>query len=66
MVAEQVVDDTLLDIALAVSGLKTKQETINLALEEFVQKRKRLKAIEGFGTIDFDEDWSPRKVRGKI
>jgi Arc/MetJ family transcription regulator len=70
MVSEQIADSAersseLVNAALAISGLKTKQETINLALEEFIEKRKREEVIEAFGTIDFADDWDSRRMRGK-
>jgi hypothetical protein len=37
----------------------------NLVLDEFIQRRKRQEARALFGKIDFDEDWNPRKIRGK-
>ncbi|MHC6201736.1 type II toxin-antitoxin system VapB family antitoxin [Breznakiellaceae bacterium SP9] len=71
MAVKQIADNTecssdLLNMALAISGLETKQETINLTLEEFIEKRRREEVIEAFGTIDFADDWDPRKIRGKI
>ncbi|MCL2293763.1 MAG: type II toxin-antitoxin system VapB family antitoxin [Spirochaetes bacterium] len=60
------INDELLASALSVSGLKTKKETVNLALEEFIQKRRRKEAIELFGKIDFSKEWNPKKARGKI
>jgi hypothetical protein len=70
MAVEQIADNArqsfdLLNTALAISGLESKQETINLALEKFIEKRKREGVIAMAGTIDFDEDWDPRKIRGK-
>ena len=47
------INDELLTSALNIGGLKTKKETVNLALEEFIQKRKRKEAIELFGRIDY-------------
>ncbi|GHU22560.1 hypothetical protein FACS1894164_05150 [Spirochaetia bacterium] len=64
-IMEQVADDNLLNKAFAISGLKMKQEMMNLALEEFIQKRKVKEFLALAGTIDFDEDWDPRKIRGK-
>ena len=70
MAVEQIADNArqsfdLLNTPLAISGLESKQETINLALEKFIEKRKREGVIAMAGTIDFDEDWDPRKIRGK-
>jgi Arc/MetJ family transcription regulator len=65
MATNLAIDDELLISALNISGLKTKKDTVNLALEEFIQRRKRQEARELFGKIDFDEDWDPKKIRGK-
>ena len=65
MATNLAINDELLTSALSIGGLRTKKETVNLALEEFIQKRKRKEAIELFGRIDFNKDWNPRKARGK-
>ena len=65
MATNLAIDDELLTSAYNLGRLKTKKETVNLALEEFIQKRKRKEAIELFGMIDFCKDWSPRKARNK-
>ncbi|MGH9364221.1 MAG: type II toxin-antitoxin system VapB family antitoxin [Thermoanaerobaculia bacterium] len=59
------IDDRLLDRALRLGGKRTKRETVNEALTEYVARRKRLKASELFGTIDFDPDYDYRKARRK-
>jgi Arc/MetJ family transcription regulator len=59
------INDELLTAAHEASGLKTKKDTVNLALEQYLKDKLRREAIAMFGTIDFDEDWSPRKARGK-
>ena len=66
MATNLAINDELLASAVSISGLKTKKETVNLALEEFIQKRRRKEAIELFGKIDFAKEWSPKKARGKI
>jgi hypothetical protein len=57
------IDDKLLAEALKVGGQKTKQATVNLALSEFIKRRRQLKAIELFGTIDFDPDYDYKRER---
>jgi hypothetical protein len=59
------IDDELLTAAHLASGLKTKKDTVNLALEQLLKDKLRREAIEMFGTIDFAEGWSPWKARGK-
>ncbi|MCL1864306.1 MAG: type II toxin-antitoxin system VapB family antitoxin [Spirochaetes bacterium] len=66
MATNLAIDDELLTNAVKISGLKTKKETVNLALEEFIQKRRRKEAMELFGKIDFNKKWDTKKIRGKI
>ena len=65
MATNLAINDDLLTSAFSIGGLKTKKETVNLALKEFIQRRKRKEAIELFGQIDFTKDWNPAKARGK-
>ena len=47
------IDDGLLKEALEVGGHKTKRETVNEALEEYIQRRKQRKIAGLFGKIDY-------------
>jgi len=57
------IDRELLETALEVGGLKTKKDTVNLALEEFIQRRKADEVISLFGTIDYDREYDYKKMR---
>jgi Arc/MetJ family transcription regulator len=59
------IDDNLLKTALAIGGLKTKKDTVNLALDEFIRRRKRQEVIDLFGKIEFDKNYDYKKSRGK-
>jgi len=59
------IDDRLLEEALNLGGHRTKRETVNEALREYIQRRKRLKAVEAFGTIDFDPAYDYKRARAK-
>ena len=54
-----VLDDQLVQEALALSHIKTKRELINQALQEFVDHRKRLdvRELKGIGGIRSDYDY---------
>ena len=54
MPSKLAIDDRLLEEALRLSGHRTKKATVNEALEEYVLRRKRVKALEALGAIDFD------------
>ncbi len=54
-----VIDENLAKEAMALAGLRTKRELIDLALREFVAFRKRLdvRALRGAGLIDDAYDY---------
>ena len=53
----------LLNDALIIGGLKSKKDTVNLALEEFIQKRKAADILALFGKVEYDPDYNYKKVR---
>lgn len=57
------IDDDLLTEAHRISGLKLKKDTVNLALKEFIQRRKAVDVIKRFGTIDFDPSYDYKTGR---
>lgn len=57
------IDDRLLDHARAVGGYRTKRETVNEALREFIQRRERLKLLGLAGTIEYDPRYDYKKER---
>ncbi|MDR2706998.1 MAG: type II toxin-antitoxin system VapB family antitoxin [Planctomycetaceae bacterium] len=65
MVPDLVIDNNLLETAFAIGRLKTQKDTVNLALDEFIQRRKRQEVIDLFGTIEFDKNDDYKKSREK-
>ncbi|WP_294159582.1 type II toxin-antitoxin system VapB family antitoxin [uncultured Selenomonas sp.] len=63
MATNLALDDNLLQQAVAIGGLKTKKDTVTLALKEFIQRREAEKLIAAFGTVDFDEDYDYKAER---
>ena len=59
------IDDKLLDTALQIGGMKTKRETVNLALKEFIEKRKQKEIIELFGKMEPDPNFNYKTGRLK-
>ena len=57
------IDDDLLREALKVGGKRTKRETVNEALAEYIRRRRRRHFAKLFGTIDFREDWDYKASR---
>lgn len=58
-------DDKMVKEAVKLGNFKTKQEALNAALVEFVQRRNRLRILDLAGKIDFDPNWNYKKMRGK-
>ena len=65
MASNLAINDELLKEALEISGLKTKKDTVNLALKEFVNHRKQLKIFDVFGKMDPDPDYDYKKGRSR-
>jgi Arc/MetJ family transcription regulator len=57
------IDDRLLDEARRIGGRKTKRETVNDALREFIQRRQRLDLASLFGSVDYDPAYDYKKER---
>lgn len=57
------IDDELLDEAVRVGGRRTKRETVNEALAEYIQRRRRRQFVKLFGTVEFREGWDYKKAR---
>jgi Arc/MetJ family transcription regulator len=57
------IDDELLTEAQIVGGHRTKKDTVNEALREYIQRRRQAKVVELFGTIDFDPTHDYKKQR---
>lgn len=65
MATNLAIDQELLGEALKVSGLKTKKDTVNLALKEFVNRRKQLEILNLFGKMNPDPDYDYKKERSR-
>ena len=59
------IDPKLLEEACKVGGLKTKKDTVSLALSEFIQRRKQLGILALFGKIEFHEDYDYKEHRNR-
>ena len=63
MATNLALDDKLIEEARRMGGHKTKKDAVNSALDEYVKRRKRLKILELFGTIDFDPSYDYKAER---
>ena len=65
MATNLAIDDRLLTKALEIGGYKSKKDTVNAALDEFIKRRKAKELIDIFGTIDSDTSYDYRKMRSR-
>lgn len=65
MATNLAIDDKLLETALQVGGLKTKKDTVNLALEEFIKRRKMEDVISMFNNIEYDKGYNYKRLRNR-
>jgi len=63
MATDLVLNETLLATACALSGFGTKEETVDAALSEFIQRRQAPEIIELFGTVDYDPTYDYKQLR---
>ena len=56
-------NEDLLNRAQQLCGLKTKKDTIQLALSEFIERHEQLQILHLFGTIDYVESWNYKEQR---
>ncbi len=66
MVTPLQIDQTLLQEALALSNHPTATALIEAALREYIQRRKQVKILELFGTIDYEEEYNHKQQRQTI
>lgn len=59
------IDDNLLNEARRLGNHRTKKETVNTALQEYIMRLKRLAFLKLQGTIDFDPKWDHKAARRK-
>jgi len=57
------IDENLLNEAQTLGNKKTKRETVNEALEEYIQRRKKKEILKFFGKVDLDPSYDYKKGR---
>lgn len=63
MATNLAINEQLLNTAYAIGGFSSKKETVNTALEEFIERRKSEDLINMFGKIEYDSDYDYKKSR---
>jgi len=63
MATNLAIDDKLIEEARRLGEHKTKKQAVTTALEEYVQRRKQLRILADFGTVDFDPEYDYKAER---
>jgi Arc/MetJ family transcription regulator len=63
MATNLAIDERLLEEALKVGKHKSKKDTVNEALKEYVMRRKRRDILSLFGRVEMDPSYDYRKER---
>lgn len=65
MATNLALDEEMLNKALEVGEQKTKKDTVNEALKEYIERRLQKRIISLFGSIDWDEKYDYKKKRSR-
>jgi Arc/MetJ family transcription regulator len=57
------IDSRLLEEAVRIGGQRSKKDTVNQALEEYVQRRRQARILDLFGKIDVDPRYDYKRQR---
>ncbi len=63
MATNLALDDSLIEEAVRIGGHKTKKEAVTAALAEYVKRRKQLRILKAFGSVDFDPKYDYKAER---
>ena len=63
MATNLALDDRLIEEARALGGHRTKKDAVTAALTEYVSRRRRLKIVDLFGSIDYDPSYDYKAER---
>lgn len=59
------IDEQLLNEAQKLSGQSTKKATVNEALRRYIRYLQQMKAVESFGTFDWDPTYDYKRERNR-
>lgn len=63
MATNLAIDQKLLEEAQKLGGKKTKKDTVNEALIEYIQRRKQKKVVSLFGKVEYESDYDYKRER---
>jgi Arc/MetJ family transcription regulator len=57
------IDDRLIDEAKKLGRHRTKKATVTAALDEYIRRRKQMRVLDLFGTIEYEKDYDYKRER---
>ncbi|WPD23547.1 MAG: type II toxin-antitoxin system VapB family antitoxin [Candidatus Electrothrix aestuarii] len=63
MATNLAIDDWLIEEAKALGKHRTKKGAVIEALQEYIQKRRQMKVMSIFNTIEYEQDYDYKKQR---
>ena len=65
MATNLAISEELMNTALKLGGYRSKKDTVNAALEEFIRRRKGEDIIDLFGTVKYHDDYDYKTMRNR-
>ena len=65
MATNLAIDDRLVEEAQKLGRHRTKRETVNAALDEYIRRRKQQEVVSLLGTIEYDRAYDYKRERRK-
>lgn len=56
-------NEELIEEAFKLSDFLTREEVVNQALQEYIQRRKQLKLLDLFGTVEYHDTYNSKEQR---
>ena len=66
MTTHVALDEELIEEARQLGGIRTKKDVIRQALVEYVQRRKQMKLLTLFGTIELEDGFDHKAQRQAV
>ena len=63
MATNLAIDDSLLEQARGLSGLRTKKAVVTQALVEYIQRRQQSRLLDLFGSVQYDPTYDYKAQR---
>lgn len=63
MTTNLALDDVLIEEAKKIGHHRTKRDAVNVALAEYIDRRKRMQIFDFVGKVEMHENFDPKTIR---